>query len=747
MLRLRGLRALTAGFLLETWRSKPALFWNLIFPLFFLVGLSYVFGGGEPEQVTRMVPGILTINLIAAAFFSLSLYMVGLRERGVYRRFSVTPVSSSTIIVAHSLTALVNILISAALQLGVAVVWFRCAFHTSALALSTALLLTAFAFIPLGFLVGSVAGDMKSAPAISNLLFFPLAFLSGAAMPLYLMPQWIQRLSTLLPSTYAVEMLRRVLLDRGGLSAIVGAAGILLLTGIVGLGFDTLLFRWESTQPTNRKALLLAIVTLLLIYAVAFASKPKLESSRAPETKGTGAATGTLGNGAKVLRGMTILDGSGGRIERGRIVVQGNRITSVGEDRGSLPKNAPVEDLSGLYLLPGLIDSHIHLGGSAGGSASPDEYMPSRLVRDTQVYLAMGVTTVVSMSDNVEDMERLRSDVAFGTMRAPRILLCGPGFTAQGGHPAKLFSFLPGLADYMTRQVNTPGEAEKAVRQVAGMQVDFIKLYLEQGWYGQSFPVLPEAALRAAIRTAQELGLWSTVHVDNDRHAQLAIEAGARSIEHVPPDLSAETIQLMLAHGTTLTPTLIASRALVGAVTGAKMDDPLVVQWVDPIVLSSLQSPNSWIAAVRKSPEAVAYYSRRYEQQKAALRRAVSAGVPIIAGTDAGNPAAFHGVALIRELELLVEVGGMTPMAAIGSATGVAAQRLGREDIGRIAPGAFADFLIVSSDPSKDIRSLGNVHDVYLGGTRLQREALLTTRPGNWHPLFSFPASGAKDRK
>ena len=685
------------------------------------------------------MPGILTMNLIAASFFGISFHMVMLRERELYRRFSVTPLSSFTVVLAHSLTAFVNIAISVILQLAVAKVWFSIEIRGSGAELAMAICLAAFAFVPLGLLVGSVVGDMRSAPAISNLLFFPLTFLSGAAMPLYLMPAWMQHAAKLLPATYVVEILQGVIFRQETITRYASSGGILLLTGIIGYSFDALLFRWESRQPVNRKGLVLALATLASVYTVAFGSNLRLDSTRAPEGQGAESGPRKLARDAYVLQGMTILDGLGGRIERGRITISGDRIVEVGRDSGSAPKGLPVTDLSRLYVIPGLIDSHIHLGGSGGGAASPDEYMPSRLVRDTQVYLATGVTTIVSMTDHVDDMKQLRSEVAFGTMRAPRVFLCGPGLTAPSGHPARLFSFLPGFAEYMTRQVDSPESAEKAVRDLAAMQVDFIKLYLEEGSYGQEFPVLSEAAVRAAIRTARELGLWSTVHVDNDRHARLAVEAGARSVEHIPPDLSDETIRAMVTHGTTLTPTMVASEGMVRVLTGAHIDDSLVQQWVEPVVVASLQSPNSWIARIR-SPEAVAYYTRRYEMQRAALRRAVAAGVVIIAGSDAGNPASFHGPGLIHELELLVEEGGMTPSAALAAATGVAARRLGREDIGRITPGGFADLVVLAGDPGKDIRALRKVHSLYFGGSLIQRETLLSSHPGNWHPLFSFPA-------
>jgi imidazolonepropionase-like amidohydrolase/ABC-type multidrug transport system permease subunit len=738
MIQLRGLGALSWAYLLEASRSKAAVFWNLVFPLFTLIGFSYIFGGGEPVPVARVVPGIMTINLLAAAFFGISMHMVTLREKDLYRRFWATPLTPLTVVLAHSVTALVNMLVSVVLQLAVALALFHISLHGSAVTLAIAVLLGAFAFIPLGLLVGSVAQNTKTAPAISNLLFFPLSFLSGAAMPLYFMPVWIQRLATLLPSTYLVELLQDVMLRGYGLREIAIPAGILALTGIAGFAFNVWLFRWESAQPINRRGLVLTVASLAIIYGAVFVHGMNLESARAPEQRNSGRFK--LTSDTRILRGMTILDGLGGRIEHGEVVLEGNRIVDVGPADGSIPKGVPVTDFSGLYMIPGLIDSHIHLGGSGGGSSSPEEFAPSRVVRDTQVFLALGITSFLSLADNVEDLQRLKQDVASGAMRAPRPFLSGPVITAPGGHPAKLFSFMPGLAEYMTRQVDSPAAAEKAVRELAAMHVDIVKLYLEEGWPGQSFPVLSQPCLQAAIRTAKELGLRTTVHVDNDEHARMAIEAGADGIEHVPPDLTDQTIQRMVNKGVTLTPTLVESEGLAMAMSGVPVTDPLVQKWENPSIVASLQSPDSWIARSRQSKETVDYYVQRFERAKNALRRAVAAHVIVLAGSDSGNPGSFHGPGLLRELDLLVEQGGMTPSAAIVSATSAAARRLGQSDIGRIAPGAFADLVVLDADPTRDIRAVSAVRAVYLGGVPLDRDSLLSKRPGNWSPLFSYPA-------
>jgi imidazolonepropionase-like amidohydrolase/ABC-type polysaccharide/polyol phosphate export permease len=730
---LRGFGATAWALLLETWRSKPAIFWNLVFPLFTLIGFSYIFGHGEAVAVARVVPGIMTINLLAAAFFGVSLHMVSMREREIYRRMAATPVTALTVVLAHAATALVNILVAAALQLGVAVALFRIHISGSFFDVAGTLLISAFAFIPLGLLVGSLAQNMKTAPAISNLLFFPLTFLSGSAMPLYFMPAWIQRVAEFLPATYSVELLQGAILRGHPFTGSMMSAGILLLTGIVGFTFNAALFRWESGQPIHRRNLALALASLAVIYAAAYARGMKLESARAPEM----ATQFTVGT--RILTGMTILDGTGGRIQNGQIILEGNQIVDVGPSTGFPPKGVPVTDLSGSYVIPGLIDSHIHLGGSPGGSVSSDEYSPSRLVRDLQVYLALGITSFVSLTDHIEDLQRLQHDVASGSMRAPRPFLSGPGITAPGGHPAELFSFTEGLPEYMTRQVNTPEAAEQAVRELVAARVDIIKLFLEAGSPAKSLPVLCDACLAAGIRTAKELGLRTTVHVDNDRHARMAIDAGADGIEHVPADLSDETIHLMVAKGITLTPTMIAFERMSQLLSGAAIDDPLDQRWAEPVVFETLKSPDSWLAKYRASQETRDFFIQRYQRQRSALRRAVAGHVTILAGTDAGNPGVLHGPGLIHELELLVSEEGMTPSAAIVAATGAAAKRLGNTKIGRIAPGAFADLVVLDEDPEKDIRALRNVRAVYLGGVQLDRDTLLTSRPGGWSPLFSFP--------
>jgi imidazolonepropionase-like amidohydrolase/ABC-type multidrug transport system permease subunit len=706
------------------------LFWNIAFPLLIMVGLLYVFGGDDPVQRQRVLAGIITINLVAAAFFGISLYMVSLREAGLYRRYRATPLTSLSIVVAHAATASVNILASMVLQLSVARLLFGIRIAGSLPELVVALAVSVFAFLPLGLIVGSIGRDMRIAPVLSNLLFFPMAFLSGATMPLSTMPPALRRIAELLPATYVVEMLQGVIVRGVHLATLWVPALILIATGIIAFGCNALLFRWESDAPLSRRGLALVACGLGGLYLCAFLISPELGQARPAESAVVPAALGV-----QVFTGATIIDGTGRTLERGRLVVANGRVTGIGSDEGSaVPDGAAVRDLTGMFIIPGLIESNAHLGASGGGAATSAEFIPARVIHDLQVYLALGITSVVSLTDVAEDMFRLRLDVNSGAMRAPRVFVSGRSLTAPGGYPAAIFASVPGLAARATYQVEDADDARAAVRDLAKVKVDIVMLYLEAGRPDRAFPVLSDSALRSAIETAHDLGLTTAVHVDSDRHARLALDAGADGLEHVPPDLSDATSRAMAEKAVTLVPALAAYEGISHAIGQDTFPDPKAVEWVLPTVLDSLSAPEAWFAGLRDDPAFAEVYAERYAAARAACRRAAAAGVTILAGSDAGSTGVFHGLGLIRELELLVDACGLSPHDALRAATSHAADRLGTADVGRLVEGAFADFVVLGTNPLEDISAIRDVRDVYFGGVRLDRGRLFSTNPGRWRP-------------
>jgi len=271
----RGLKMLYWTGLISVTRSRAALFWTLAFPAFFLFVFGFVFGG-SPGGATYLMPGLWTITVISATFFGTSMTMVTERENGTFRRYHVTPVTPQAIVTAFGLVQATTLVLSLILQGVLAWLVFKVDPQGPIYLLLPVFAAGIFAFTPLGLIVGSISRDMKTAPVVSNLLFFPLMFLSGAAVPFFMLPDAVQKIARLLPSTYLVEALQGVMVRGESLGKLSGPIAVLVLTGVVGFTLNTLLFRWESTDPVNRRNLAIALGGLALIYAAAALFGPEL---------------------------------------------------------------------------------------------------------------------------------------------------------------------------------------------------------------------------------------------------------------------------------------------------------------------------------------------------------------------------------------------------------------------------------------------------------------------------------------
>ena len=179
----RSYLALVRAQLTAFLRSKMAVFWSLAFPLGFLFLFGGIMARGNPRAATYMLPGLLTTMLTSGSLFGIAIPMVLARETGVLRRFRVTPTNALTLVLAHGTSGLVQNGLTFAMLLAAGRFFFHTEVAGAAGALFVAFLISAFAIIPIGLLVGSAAKDMRTAPPIVNLLFFPLMFLSGSAFP------------------------------------------------------------------------------------------------------------------------------------------------------------------------------------------------------------------------------------------------------------------------------------------------------------------------------------------------------------------------------------------------------------------------------------------------------------------------------------------------------------------------------------------------------------------------------------
>ena len=729
---MRSLVALVGAQLTELRRSRTAIFWMMAFPLGFLMLFGFVMARGDARAMAVLMPGLLTTTLMSGGLFGVALPLVHLREIGLLRRLRVTPVSAVAVTIAHGLTALMTGFLSLVILMLLARAIFGLQMAGSWLALTGVFVCGACALIPMGLLVGSTARDMKTAPAIANLLFFPMMFLSGAAMPFAFLPDGVKRFARLLPTTYLVDAYSSVIVRGDGLLSIAGSLAVLLGIGVVGVVMTAMLFRWEGTEPIPRRAIATIAVAFTAALGVSALAAPAFRMADLPGTRRVdpGAAKGQV----RVLRGATVLDGVGGRIVNARVVIRDHRIAEVllDDERVPLPAGATVDDVRGRFLIPGLFDSHVHWGGSGGIGAAPMEQSDDRMAHDFGATLAAGVTSVVSLTDDVATMRSLSAAVASGALRAPRTFFAGPSITAKGGHPAEMFSFMPGLAEQLTRQIETPAQARAAIAELDRERVDLLKLVLEPGLDGRPIPRLRDDLFLAAMAEARARKLKTTVHVGTDADARLAIEAGANGLEHTARGLTDATIALMAAKKTTFTPTnVVLDYAWKRGVVGG--EDALARRLAIPAILQSLLDPNSPLAPFLRAGPMADRLAQALAGSLDQTARAVRAGVPILAGSDAGNPVTFHGISLIRELELLARA-GMPLGDVLKSATSRPADRLGQSSLGRIAVGAVADIVVLDGDPTERVEAYRGVVSVYLGGRKLDAARLPETSPGDWRP-------------
>lgn len=264
----RGVFELSRAYLLQTRRSRSALIWTLAFPQVWLFLFALIYRN-IPGGVSERLPGLLTITAFSGSFFGVAYTLVTEREQGILRRLWVTPASAATVVAANSVRSLVTVTASLIMQGLVAWLVLGVDFGAPLGLVALVLAFGVWAFVPLGLIMGSTAKDMRSAPAIGNLIFFPMIFLSGAALPTQMLPGWLQVFGRMLPTTYLVEALDGVMVRQQSLAQQAAPLAVLLISGFVSFALNSFLFRWESTQPLGARRVGAAIGGLAILYLIA----------------------------------------------------------------------------------------------------------------------------------------------------------------------------------------------------------------------------------------------------------------------------------------------------------------------------------------------------------------------------------------------------------------------------------------------------------------------------------------------
>ena len=380
------------------------------------------------------------------------------------------------------------------------------------------------------------------------------------------------------------------------------------------------------------------------------------------------------------------------------IIIRGDWIESIVAGIVPGPAGARIIDLSDRFVLPGLIDSHVHLDSDAGGDASLVEGVTSsdaaaayRTLGNAQKTLQAGFTTVRNLGDGTGATLALRDFVPSGAILGPRIVDAGRSLSTTSGHMDGTLSLAEDLHAAINQENLCDGveSCRHAIRMQIRRGVDVIKIATTGGVNSRIGAGLGrqifDDEVKALVDTAHLYKKKVAVHAHGEDGVNAALAAGADSIEHGTM-ISDETIRLFKKAGAYYVPTL-------STVNG---------------YLERLKAnPNAY------PPDVLAKVKWRIGVTGKSLEKAFPAGVKIAFGTDAG--VSKHG-RNADEFELMVQH-GMTPAAAIVAATVNAADLLGvSQEVGTLEPGKAADIIAVSGDPLRDVTTLKSVRFVMKGG-------------------------------
>jgi imidazolonepropionase-like amidohydrolase len=429
-------------------------------------------------------------------------------------------------------------------------------------------------------------------------------------------------------------------------------------------------------KPTLVAAALAAGVGLMWFGTRAAGPGPRPASSAAATASPRRAAAVLAIRDARVFDGERVLP-------RATVVVRDGLIAAVAAD-AAVPADAEAIDGAGRTLLPGLIDAHTHAWGDALERA-----------------LAFGVTTELDMFTDATLAARLRGEQSgAGVSGRADLFSAGTLVTAPGGHGTEYGVRIPTLASA------EDADAFVAARVAEGS--DYVKAVYDDGAaYGLRWPTLGFDTLKAVATAAHARGRLAVVHVGASAAARSALDAGIDGLVHLFGDAPAapDFARRAKQQGVFVVPTLTVIESLGGRPAASLAEDPRLAPRLAAGERERLRASFPISHGRRPDPGVAA-------RIVAALR---AAGVPILAGTDAGNPGTVHGASLHRELELLAEA-GLTPQEALAAATSVTARVFRLADRGRVAVGLRADLLLVEGDPTQDILATRAIVRVIKGG-------------------------------
>jgi imidazolonepropionase-like amidohydrolase len=457
------------------------------------------------------------------------------------------------------------------------------------------------------------------------------------------------------------------------------------------------------------------------------------------------------------LKGANVVDVKRGQVLRERgVVFRDGAIVEVVGTRDLDKVNADrTFDCGGLFLIPGLINCHVHvlMPGAALIDLPLILSVKRQAVRNLEDCPVNGVTTIRDASACSKVLNDLAQAVERLEVLGPRVVGCGASLKARGGYPEftkQLPGFLSNKIGDMALYVDSPESGREAVRRSVEQGARFIKLFFDDRslFYGHKpLPVIDDESVRAIVDEAHRLGRRVGVHQSQIEGFRRAVRLGVDDFEHVPIDefLEPADIKAFMAGEHHVTPTVSVGMALgIARKDHPARSEPLVeaMQAERERLLHQLSPAFSEPAVLKSNTKLVSLYVDgkaetvrgfkkmfdpdlyldSFEKKNPNIRMLYEAGATICCGNDGGTPMGWPGM-LFEEMELL-EWFGISRIDILRAATINGARLLDMEsELGSIEPGKHADMVLLSADPTKDIKAVERVEAVFRSGVLLYRGA------------------------
>jgi imidazolonepropionase-like amidohydrolase len=391
-----------------------------------------------------------------------------------------------------------------------------------------------------------------------------------------------------------------------------------------------------------------------------------------------------------VLTHAMVIDGTGAGAQKDvTIVIENGRIRDIGpSSKVTVPAGAAVVDLTGKFVVPGIINAHGHVG--------------AKTEPQLRQYALYGITTVTSMQTDPDEVVQVREGQKRGELRGARVSTIK-------------YRFAP------DPEIATPQQARVKVDETVAAGADYIKLWVDGG-FGTRAKLSAEVCT-AVLDQARKHGKLTFAHIYDLADAKMLVEQGLNVLAHNVRDreVDSEFIALLKQRNVSLIPTLARDELLfVYGDSPAWIDDPFFLKFVPPDRLAVLKTKIRDEQA--KNPQR-ALIKAGFEMNKTNLKKLSDGGVRVALGTDSGGAADrffIQGYSEHREMELMVQ-SGLTPMQVIQSFSKGASEALGIDkEFGTLAKGKAADLLVLEKNPLENITNMRTIQTIYLGGKKFE---------------------------